>query len=100
MEVVVGSVRVAHPAPDRRVVLLPEARTVRGPVARGSSAAQTTHAGARPRGARAALSAGFLEGHRSRIAGAGIRRADGAPRRADTGAPVRESRRRISRRRG
>ena len=53
-------------ASHRRRVLLPEARALCRPVARGASAPQTADAGARSRRARAALSAGELEGHRSR----------------------------------
>ncbi len=92
------AVRALRPAglpSHRRRVLLPEARALRGPVRRGAHAPQTTHRGPRSRGARAALAAGELEGHRRGTVRARLRRVDGAPRRADAGEAVREGRRRV-----
>src|ERR1044072_3824028 len=86
----VGPVGAAHLPSDRPVVLLPETRALRRRVDRGTSPAAIAHAGTRPRRARTALSAGVLEGHRDGFVRAAVRRADGAPRGADSVAPVRE----------
>src|SRR5688572_26274390 len=92
-----GSIGPAHPASHRRVVLLPEARALRRSIHRGSPAPEAPHPGTGPRGARAALPAGVLEGHRGRLVRAAVWCAHGATRRADAGAAVREGRWRIPR---
>ncbi len=87
--------RPARIPSHRHPVLLPEARGLRRPVAGSAQAPGAAHAGTGSRGAGAALSAGELEGHRSRPAGAELRRAHGASRRADAGEGLRESRWRV-----